>query len=323
MTALRNTNADISNVAVDGRDEGTDGDGFALDNCDAVRCFAQYFHGVAAILGRSTAPRWNHDDMPCLSYFRGRAGGDGIRVDAVDWLIDRARVCGMKRHGLDIWQGNLHESNSKIYGTDIGVRVRPGVALCNFQGTESSDSRIGGLIQGNETTIANWFGEHNSQCGLIVGAKALIAGLRVNSSRDILNVQPNHTPTTHIDFASRTDKEFGGLCGNWSTLIGAHFDVLPGDTAIVANAHMLTIADAHVNGEADATALLVEQPVDGLQLDMTVCGPAVVIKQLGGNCNINIRFHQSPPRFDLPAAWNDTNRITINGVPATQGKATR
>jgi hypothetical protein len=313
MTARHATTAPLSDVSIDGRDDMPDGDGFNFDNADSFRCWASNFKGAGAVLSRTSQPQWNHPDMPVCAYFSAQHCGDGIKVNAVDWKIDSARIDGMKGHGIDVWQGNLREHDSKVYGVDIAYRVRPGVALCSFVGSEGSDARVGYLIQGNETTLSNIFSEHVNR-GVIVGAKSLLSSLRINSDRDILSQRPNRKPSVAIEFANRTDPEFGPLCANWSTLIGAHFDVLPGDTAVLVNAHMLTLTGLHVNGEADAIALLVNQPVDNLTLEMTVSGPAILIRQLGSNCNINLRFHQSRPRIELPDNWNPTNHIYVNGV---------
>ncbi len=308
--AHRTTNTDISHVVIDGRDEGAL-DGFALDNCDAEFCQALNFKGAGAILSRSTAPNFFHADMPTLFNFHANHCGDGVQVVAVDWNIEFPRICGFTNHGIDVWQGNLHCRGGHVYGGKIGARVRPGVALCDFSDTQLSDTETGFLIQGNETSGKGLFCQHSTSRGVLVGAQAMLSNLRINPGDYFDKI----TGAYGIEFANRTDATYGPLCGNWSQLHGAAIVPRKGSHGILLNAHMVDVSGVTVTGDADSNALVIEQPVDGARVDVACCGPGVVIKQLGMNCNINIRYHQTRPRIELPADWNDTSIIRENGRP--------
>lgn len=292
--------------------------GYLLDNCDGHRLRTRFFEqGAAFTLARSTKPHWLSPDMPVLSYAEGNNNGDGIVVKANDWKIDHARFNGFFEHGLDVQQGNLRVTASDFYGgysDGIAARIRSGVSRVNLDGSLFSDAYMGIFTQGHKTSWNNCHSQHCTYRNWLVGAKSDISF----GSVDIGFYDGKPCSATGIEFAWRDDPEFGHLCGNWSTLIGTDIDMFAGlapeACAIQVDALMVTIKDVTVNGPADRDALRIRKPISGLVIeDMKLCGPGVVIEQLGENCRLNFLFH-SEPRFKLPENWPASTHIFKNGV---------
>lgn len=290
---------------------------FLFDNCDAYSCRAWRFRGTAATLVRPNPPDWQRPDMPALWDFQADYCYTGILQNAVDWMIHAPRISNMRDFGIDFAQGACACNGGQVYGCGTGGIVRAADVAVN--GTEFSDCPKGLVIKGNDFQGTAIYSERCEQHNILVGALAELTNT-VIKAKEWPDANTDLTPTC-IEFANRD-----GLCANWSTMIGGKIDLIhKGATGIHVNGtHMLTIDKVMINGGLDHVGFLVDAPdgappPDNLVANPIVCGPAVVIRALGSNCRINIRYHQTPPRMILPSYWPASSSISANGLLIAPG----
>lgn len=244
---------------------------------------------------------------------------DGIVCDAADANLAWARVCSFRGIGAWLKSGNIKMIGGHIYGGDEAIRVGGDPKYsgrCSLTGVDFSDTRIG-LRLLTATSVIGGYSQHCWERGILVGYQSSI------SNTDIL-VEPTFVGASPvgIEFAVRVDKDLNiGLNGNWSSYTG---NITVGGgvgyTGIILDTSYTHIQASITGRGAGSTALVSNQTINSCTIDLDVCDcPGGIRFSQLGNSNL-IQIKSNLPNLQLPATWNESNRIEFNGWTVKPGE---